>query len=131
LEFEISYEFNASAPAIYNAWLSSEQHSAMTGGEAIVNSNIGGTFTAWDEYISGENIELVPFIKIVQSWRTVEFNSDQKDSILEINLIELSPNKTKLVLKHSELLPKDVKYKQGWIDSYFVPMVLYFDSFSL
>ena len=129
MEFEILYELNASTQAVYQAWLSSEQHSTMTGGEAIVNSNIGETFTAWDEYISGKNITLVPFSKIVQNWRTVEFKENQNDSILEINLTALNPNKTKLILKHSELLPEDMKYKQGWIDSYFVPMAFYFDSF--
>lgn len=129
MEFEISYEFNASTQVVYQAWLNSKQHSDMTGGEAIVNGNIGETFTAWDEYISGKNIVLTPNSKIVQSWKTVEFKGDQKDSILEIELIALSPNKTRLVLKHSELLPEDVKYKQGWIDNYFKPMAFYFDSF--
>jgi activator of HSP90 ATPase len=127
MEFEITHLFNASAQAIYKAWLNSNKHTAMTGGEAIINANIGDAFTAWDQYISGENITLIPNSKIVQYWRTVEFLQNQPDSLLELELIKLSPNKTKLVLKHSCLLPEDIKYKQGWIDNYFEPMSFYFD----
>ena len=48
LHFEVSEEIRASPQQVYNAWLNSNQHSAMTGGEAIVSDLIGDSFTAWD-----------------------------------------------------------------------------------
>ena len=45
---------------IYVAWLDYIQHSNMTGGPAKCSNKIGGTFTAWDAFIAGQNIELMP-----------------------------------------------------------------------
>ncbi len=60
------------AQKLYTAWLNSKQHTAFSGGEAIISNKLNETFTAWDGYITGKNLELVPYKKIVQSWRTAE-----------------------------------------------------------
>ena len=39
--------------------------------------------TAWDGYISGRNVELIPGERIVQTWRTSEFGVSDPDSNLE------------------------------------------------
>ena len=79
VRFQVSTEIPASREKIYKAWLSGKQHTGMTGGPATASNKIGGTFTAYGDYISGKNIELVPFSKIVQSWRTTEFSDDEND----------------------------------------------------
>ncbi len=58
----------------------------MTGGSASINSDWGGEFEAWNGYIHGKNLELEPGKRIVQSWRTSEFNADEPDSRIEITL---------------------------------------------
>ena len=73
MEFTVSTTIKESAEIIYNAWLNSEEHSKMIGDDAVASNNIGGKFSAWDEYITGTNVELVPFKKIVQLWRTTGF----------------------------------------------------------
>ena len=45
------------AKTLYKAFLSSKQHSAFTGAEAKIHNRKGSSFTAWDGYISGKNIE--------------------------------------------------------------------------
>ena len=127
MDFKISCEINTSARAIYNAWLNSEEHAAMTGGDANISQNIGGEFSAWDEYISGVNLELIQNEYIKQRWRTVDFLDNQEDSILEIKLISINEHKTILELHHSQLLDADFHYKQGWVDNYFEPMQSYFE----
>lgn len=127
MKFTVKTKIKAPAKDIYTAWLNTKKHTEMTGGEASCNDKIGKSFTAWDEYISGKNLVLVKDEYIKQSWRTVEFADDQEDSILEIYLKEIKPNLTEIKLIHSNLLPQDIKYKQGWIDNYFEPMKMYFE----
>jgi len=42
MEFELSALILAPPEAIYEAWLDSEGHTKMTGGEAKVSSEVGG-----------------------------------------------------------------------------------------
>jgi activator of HSP90 ATPase len=124
-EFEVTTIIDAPAQDIFNAWLNSEQHSAMTGGSANVSAEIGETFIAWDGYIKGTNLDLQPGIRILQSWRTVEFSDNEPDSQIEV-LFEPLGEKTKITLKHTHLPPHGDKYEQGWIEAYFEPIKEYF-----
>ena len=92
LEFELSHELPATPEILYSAWLSSVEHSNMTGGAATVSNVVGGTFEAWDGYIQGKNLELEPSKRILQSWRTTEFADSAEDSLLEI-LFEAQGNR--------------------------------------
>ena len=127
MKFTIKTKIATSAQTIYEAWLSSKKHEAMTGGDAKCSKRLHAIFTAWDGYISGKNLELIANDYIKQSWRTVEFDDAQPDSVLEIKLKEIKPGITEITLLHSNLLPKDIKYKKGWIENYFNPMKNYFE----
>ena len=125
--FSLKVEFPAKPEAVFKAWLSSEGHSAMTGSPARVEPRVGGAFTAWDGYITGKTLELKPYSRIVQSWRTSEFADSDPDSRLQIDL-EADGAATRLTLTHSNIPAEQVEsYKQGWEDSYFVPMREYFN----
>lgn len=117
--------FSASPKEIYEAWLSSEKHTAMTGGEARCSDKVGASFTTWDGYISGKNMELLENRRILQSWRTSEFLVSDEDSILEI-LLEPTTKGTKFKLNHTKIPQGQNQYYQGWIENYFVPMKDYF-----
>ena len=123
--FELRHNFKAKPSEIYVAWLDSIQHSKMTGGLAICSNKIGGTFTAWDGYIEGKNIELKPNQEIVQSWRTSEFDENDADSKLIIQFKELK-NGTELILNHSNIPEGQTQYKKGWLEHYFTPMENHF-----
>mgnify|MGYP000859592440 CR=1 FL=1 len=126
LKFTVTAEIPATNENIYNAWLDSKQHSEMTNAPAVASSEIGAFFTAHDDYACGKNIELVPYSKIVQSWRTTEFSELEEDSIIEI-ILEDKGNHTLLTLTHSNLPPHGT-YEQGWKDFYFTPMIKYFST---
>ncbi|MCL5030210.1 MAG: SRPBCC domain-containing protein [Bacteroidetes bacterium] len=124
--FKISTLLPASPERIYKAWLNSKEHSAFTGNTAKATSRKGGAFSAWDNYIIGKNIELVPFKRIVQSLRSTDFPVNVADSHLEL-LLEKSNKGTKLTLIHSNIPEGQAdSYKQGWKDFYFKPMKKYF-----
>ena len=127
LEFEVSEEISASPEEIFHAWLDSEGHSKMTGGVAEASPEVGAEFHAWDGYIQGRNLELEPGRRILQSWRTSNFEASDPDSEIEI-LLEPTDGGTKVILRHTKLPPHGTQYQQGWIDHYFVPMKQYFSS---
>jgi activator of HSP90 ATPase len=126
--FTVSAVIPANASDIYNAWLSSEGHAAMTGNPAKVDGKVGGEFTAWDGYIFGSTLALEPDQRILQRWRTSEFPDDAPDSRLEISFEEVGEG-TKITLIHSDMPADQVdSYRQGWEDFYFKPMKAYFST---
>ncbi len=125
-QFVMSVTLKATPEKIYRAWLSTDGHAAMTGSPAKVTPRVGGKFTAWDGYISGKTLELNPYTRIVQAWRTTEFPEDSPDSQVEIVLEEVDGG-TKLMLTHTDIPEGQADdYKQGWEDFYFKPMKEYF-----
>jgi uncharacterized protein YndB with AHSA1/START domain len=125
IEFEVSGLISASPEVIYGAWLNSEEHSKMTGSPATVSATVGGEFDAWDGYIRGVNLELESPWRILQRWRSTEFEDSDEDSLLEI-LFETEEDKTRVTIRHTSLPEHGMQYKQGWIDAYFTPMETYF-----
>ena len=127
VSFELSELIPATPDDIYGAWLSSDGHSSMTGSAAKVSNSVGREFEGWDGYIQGKNLELVPASRIIQEWRTTEFEDSDEDSRLEIAL-DSQEEGTLVTIRHSNLPDHGMQYKQGWIDAYFVPMKAYFRS---
>ena len=50
---EMSWIVAARPKEVYDHWMGSEGHAAMTGGGAEIDARVGGRFTAWDGYIEG------------------------------------------------------------------------------
>jgi activator of HSP90 ATPase len=124
--FVLSEVIAATPEKIYQAWLTSEGHTTMTGSPATVDGVVGGQFRAWDGYIYGKTLGLTPNQRIVQAWRTTEFPDEAPDSHLEIFLEEV-PAGTKVTLTHHDMPEDQVdSYRQGWDDFYFKPMRTYF-----
>ena len=127
IKFEVSDLIPATPVSVFNAWLDSDEHSRMTGGQAKVSTIVGETFEAWDGYIQGKNLKLESPIRILQNWRTSEFMESEEDSLLEI-LLESEGNGTRITIRHSNLPEHGMHYQQGWIDAYFNPMKEYFEA---
>ena len=124
--YTLSTVVPASPAEIYRAWLDSVAHSEMTGGEATMSDEVGADVSAWDGYITGRNLELVPGERIVQSWRTTEFDDEFEDSIVTIVLQETEDG-TLLTLQHSNVPDEHKSYEEGgWQSNYFEPMIVYF-----
>ncbi len=124
--FTISEVIPAKPVEIYEPWLGSAGHIALTGNPAKVDGKVGGEFSAWDGYIFGKTLKLTPNQRIVQAWRTTEFPDDAPDSHLEVLLEEIDDG-TKIMLIHSDMPEDQVdSYRQGWEDFYFKPMKKYF-----
>src|SRR5580704_11235335 len=100
--FTLTATIPATPEEVYEAWLDSIGHSEMTGSEATTSGEVGAEVSAWDGYISGRNLELIPAERIVQSWRTTEFDDEIEDSIVTI-LLQETEDGTLLTLQHSNV----------------------------
>lgn len=132
MEVHMPYTFTltsiipATPQQIYEAWLDSIAHSEMTGGEANMSDEIGAEVSAWDGYITGSNLELVPGERIVQAWRTSEFADEHDNSIVTV-MLESVEEGTLLTLVHSNVPDSHRSYEEGgWESQYFEPMKAYF-----
>jgi activator of HSP90 ATPase len=126
--FELSCSLPATPKDVYDAWLNTARHSAMTGGAAKASKRKGAAHSAWDGYITGRNLELVSSEKIVQTWRTSQFPEAHPDSTIEVTL-KPTPEGTRLTLSHSGVPDGQTSYEpDGWQEHYFEPMRRYFDA---
>jgi activator of HSP90 ATPase len=86
---------------------------------------VGAAYSAWDGYITGSNLKLEPEKRIVQSWRSTDFNDDDQDSQIEV-LLEALPAGTKVTLHHTNVPADQPDYQEDWQEHYFEPMKEYF-----
>jgi activator of HSP90 ATPase len=113
--------FKASPHEVYEALMDAKKHAAFTGGKASMSRAIGGKFSAYDGYIAGKNIKLVPDKKIVQDWRAVDWLEGWFSRItFEFTSI---PEGTQLDFTHADVPDgTEEEFTQGWIDNYWEPM---------
>jgi activator of HSP90 ATPase len=126
-DFEVSDTVPATPHDVYQAWMTSEGHSAMTGADAVIDPAIGAAYEAWNGYITGRTLALEPDRRIVQTWRTSEFADTDPDSQIEV-LLEPVERGTRLTIHHTNVPDDQTAYELGgWQDSYFDPMKEYFN----
>ena len=109
---------------IYDILMDEKKHSEFTGALAKIENKVGGKFSAWDGYAAGENLELTPGKKIVQSWRASDW-PDGEVSQAAFLLKEI-PEGTELTFTHKNVpagFEKDIE--QGWKDYYWKPLAKY------
>jgi activator of HSP90 ATPase len=125
-KISVSVELPVQKDALFHAWLDSAEHSLFTGSHAEIDAVIGGRFSAWEGYITGKTLEMDSPNRIVQSWRTIEFNDTDANSKLEI-ILESTEKGTLMTLIHTDIPDgQGEMYREGWEEYYFRPMLDYF-----
>ena len=115
-----SVTFAASPTQVYEALTDSKTHAEFTGSPVKMSREVGGKFSVYDGEIDGENLELVPSQKIVQSWRYSDWPAGHY-SKCTFSLKQV-PGGTRLTFTQTGV-PED-KYEdisQGWRDYYWGP----------
>ena len=116
-----SVTFKATPHEVYEAILDSRKHARFTQAPARLSRKVGGAFSAYGDYITGANLELVPDEKIVQAWHASEW-PDGHLSRVTFKFTPV-PGGTRLNFTHSGVPDKFVAdIRQGWIDNYWAPM---------
>jgi len=113
--------FHASAHDVYEMLVDEKKHALFTGGFAQISREVGGTFVTNDGYSDGKNVELVPDVKIVQTWRASDWPDDHYSTLT----VTLSPAPSGTNLSFVQTGVPDDQYEeisQGWHDYYGNPM---------
>jgi uncharacterized protein YndB with AHSA1/START domain len=117
--------FKASPEDVYDALLDPKKHAEFTGSPATTSHDEGASFTAWGDYITGKNLELVKGKKIVQEWKTSEWPDGYPVSRLEL-ILTAKNGGTQLEMIHSNVPAEQVsEYSGGWKSAYWEPLKEY------
>lgn len=126
----VSATIPAAPTTLYYAWLSTEQHSAMTGGApAKIDPTVGAKFSALGGTVTGKLVILDLGRRLVMAWRSSDFPRDAHDSRVEMHLEALGGS-TRITLIQTEI-PEGLgeKVRAIWNDGYFGPMHAFFTKF--
>jgi uncharacterized protein YndB with AHSA1/START domain len=122
----VSEVIPATRERVFNAWMSSDQHSAFTGDDAKIEPVVGGAFTTFGGYARGNTRSLEPYRRIIQSWRCEDFPADCPDSQVEVTLEETAGG-TLVTLLHTEIPHgQSDQYREGWVRDYLEPLKRFF-----
>ena len=129
LDFTVSDVIPATPKEIYDAWLDSRLHAKMTGGHpATITAVQGERFAVWWGFITGKNIVLEPGKRIVQSWRTTQFEESDPDSQIDV-LLEMVAGGTRVTIHHTNVPDRLTNYRDGgWQRDYFDLMKSFFSA---
>jgi activator of HSP90 ATPase len=116
-----SVTFKASSHDVYEALMDSAKHAEFTGAEASISREVGGNLSAYDGYIEGINLELVPDEKIVQSWRGSDWPEGHYSKATF--LLKSAGGGTRLDFEQTGVPEEHYdSIVQGWHDYYWTPM---------
>lgn len=111
---------------VYRALMTTAGHEEFTGVPARISPRVGGSFMAWDGYIHGKNLELVPGKRIVQTWRPSEDGWPVRHFSKVTYLLSKAPRGTRLRFAHTGVPLDHVGHlRAGWKESYWEPLSKY------
>ena len=117
----------ANPGSLFEMYLDSATHSAITGMEAKVAAENDSDFSAFGGLLTGRILRVVSPSLIVQSWRSVSFHDEDPDSTV---VISISPAEMggRIDLIHLDVPEHDYDgVNNGWDDKYFEPWRRYLE----
>jgi activator of HSP90 ATPase len=106
---------------LYDSYLDSKRHSAITGGPVKIGKKPGSAFDAFDGMLAGAMLACVPKRLIVQSWRSSNFKPKDPDSTLILAFCA-DPKGGRIELVHLDVPPQDYDgVSKGWTQYYWRP----------
>ncbi len=117
------YIFPASPLRVYECYLDEDEHGDITGGEAEIEAEEDGIFSAYDGYATGTILELEIASLIVQTWRANE-KDWPADHFSEIKIV-LQDHPDGCLMKFSQKGIPATHYDaiaKGWMEFYWEPM---------
>ena len=116
-----SATFGARPIDVYEMLMDSRKHAALSGEPAALSREVGGSFTAWGNHISGFNLALRPGRRIVQAWRALDWPPDH----YSIAIFEFSEVDGGAKLDFTQIGVPAHRYEghcRGWTQTYWTPM---------
>jgi activator of HSP90 ATPase len=118
----------ASPHEVYEALMDTKKFITFTGDHAHINRGVGGVFTAFNGYVKGKNMELVPDEKIVQEWQADE-EGWPKDHFSIITIVLTPSNEGTQLDFIQDKLPQPCAedIAKVWEDDYWAPLKQYLE----
>ena len=117
----------ASPSEVYDAFLDPRKHSEFTGARATCVPKVGGKISAWDGYINGKNLKLVPGKRIVQEWISSDWTDGYPPSTLDLTFAKKG-SATELTMVHSDVpASMAADFASGWKEHYWNHLKEYFE----
>jgi activator of HSP90 ATPase len=113
--------FSAAPRRVYDTLMDAKKHAAIIDGDVTMPKRIGARFSAYGGEIQGENVELVPGKRIVQTWRYDDWPAGHYSLIV----IDLKAAGTKTRMAFRQISVPDAKAREiaeGWRLYYWDPM---------
>jgi uncharacterized protein YndB with AHSA1/START domain len=117
-------DFKASPQRVYEALTDAKHFSAFSGLPAEIHGQANGVFKCFGGQITGRMTELVPNLRIVQTWHVAMW-PDGVDSEVRLEL-KAQGGGTRLILDHSDFPEENREHLDaGWLRMYWDPMKKY------
>jgi activator of HSP90 ATPase len=115
----------ASPHEVFEMILDEKKHAELTGDVAHIERTVGGTFSVFDGYATGTNLEIVKDKKLVQEWRA----SDWPPTASSVATFTFKPHKQGCELHFTQTgvpgrFVSDIA--RGWIEYYWKPLKAHF-----
>jgi activator of HSP90 ATPase len=116
----------ASAAELFDMYMDPAIHTAFTGAPAKISEEAGSAFEAFGGLLLGTTLQVVKHRLIVQSWRSVNFAEDDRDSTLIISFTAEEDGDGRIDLVHLDVPESDFHgVSGGWESRYFTPWLAY------
>jgi activator of HSP90 ATPase len=111
----------APAETLYATYLDPALHAAVTGAPVTIGAENGSVFAAFDGRLSGTMLSVIAPRLIVQSWRSVKFAANDRDSTLILAFVPEGTN-GRIDLIHLDVPEHDYGgVSEGWEQRYWQP----------
>lgn len=120
----------APAEMLFEMYLESAAHAAITGRPVKIAAERGSEFRAFDGQLTGHILAVTRPGLIVQSWRSTKFHDDDPDSTL---ILAFSPevnnsSSGRIDLVHMDVPDHDSQdVTEGWSKYYWIPWRMYIE----
>jgi activator of HSP90 ATPase len=109
------------AKDLFDLYMNAKKHGLIAGSPVTISSKTGAPFSAHGGYITGKGVHTVKDKIIVQTWRAMDWTSDDPDSIFTI-ILEQNGKDTILHAIHSGVPDaKAESIEKGWHEHYWKP----------
>lgn len=117
---------NISANKLYSMYINSREHEALTGGgPAKISAKEGINFSAYDGYIHGKILRIIPNKLIVHSFIGLDWKKNDIDSILILHFSQHGKDAI-IDMTHANIPDNQASdISKGWREFYWTPWKKY------
>ena len=113
--------FAAAPKEVYALLMDSKKHAGFTGSDAQIGKKVGSKISAYDGWIEGKNLKLIPNRLIVQAWRGADWPKGHYSKVMF--LFTKTKTGTKMTFGHTGIPIKEAGHiSKGWKTQYWDKM---------